>query len=139
VGTGLILSTKSVTKGVVMGVRDVGHHAVKGTVAGAVEMGADVATVAHSAVRGVIEAARETGGNAGEAAQAAAQGALEAAGALSRTAVEAVTDVLVGVVEGVTDVFGAMLARGTSTTVSGQSSSPPSTGSASTQQWDAQG
>jgi hypothetical protein len=75
-----------------------------------------VATVATSAVRGGVEAARETGGNVGEATQAAAQGALEAAGALSHTAVKAVTDVLVGAVEGVKDILGAVLPRTSSTT-----------------------
>src|SRR5262249_25338846 len=46
VGMGLITSTKNVTQGLAMGVRDVGgdaltvvHRAVKGTVAGAVELG----------------------------------------------------------------------------------------------------
>jgi hypothetical protein len=117
----------------------VAHDAVKGTVARATEMETAIATAAQRAMRGVMEAAHETGGSTGETTQAAAQGTLEAAGTRSRAAVDAVTDVMVGVVAGVTDVLGAMLPRGAWPTASGPSSSPQSTGPALTQQQDTQG
>jgi hypothetical protein len=49
------------------------------------------------------------GGNAGEVAKAAVEGAIEGASEVGRTAVKAVTDMLVGVVEGVKGVGGAAL------------------------------
>jgi predicted transcriptional regulator len=111
VGTGLLLSSKSVAKGIIMGVSDVGgdvlsvaKQVIKGTVKGAAEIGADVGQVARRTVDGIIEAARETGSNAEEMAKATVNGAIEAAGSIGNTAVKAVRDVLVNAVEGVKDI-----------------------------------
>ncbi len=133
VGTGLILSTKSVAKGVIMGISDVGGdlvsvagQTVKGAVKGAAEIGADVGLVARRAVDGVIEATKEVGGNVEEVAKVAVGGAIEAAGSIGNTAVRSVKDMLVGVVEGVKEVASSILPKGSGTSsASGEAETPP--------------
>jgi hypothetical protein len=71
-----------------------------------------VALVARSAAMGVMEAVGQVGGNAGTAAKAVVGGAIEAAGTLGLTAVRGVTDLLVGAVEGLKEVAGAVLPKG---------------------------
>lgn len=51
------------------------------------------------------------GGNLGVAAKAAVGGAIDAAGTLGQSALRAVTDILVGTVEGVKEVAGAVLPK----------------------------
>ncbi|HCC68870.1 MAG TPA: hypothetical protein DEP99_03180, partial [Nitrospiraceae bacterium] len=70
-----------------------------------------VALVARMAIDGVIEATKEIGGNVEETAKVAVGGAIEAAGTIGVTAVRAVTDMLVGVVEGVKEIAGAALPK----------------------------
>jgi len=112
-----LLSSKSVAKGIIMGVSDVGgdvlsvaKQVIRGTVKGAAEIGADVGQVARRTVDGIIEGAKETGANAEEMAKVTVNGAIEAAGSIGNTAVKAVRDVLVNAVEGVKDIASSALA-----------------------------
>lgn len=116
IGCDAIVATKAVAKGAILGVADVGGDLIKAsgeTTRAAVEVassiGADVGGVARRAVNGVTEAASEIGANVGGMAEAAARGALEAARDLGSTALETVTQLLVGAVQGVKEIAGAVL------------------------------
>ena len=74
---------------------------------GAAEVGGDVSVVARRSVEGAIEAGREIGANVEEMARAAVGGAVDAATSIGTTAARAVSEILVGVVEGVREVAGA--------------------------------
>ncbi|WP_052452564.1 hypothetical protein [Noviherbaspirillum autotrophicum] len=116
VGTGLTMSTKSVAKGIVMGVHEVngdvigaGSETLRSVIHHAAAIGADVGLVAKRAMNGIIEGVSETGGNVGQAASRATEGAIEEAGRIGNMAVKTVKDVLIGIGDGVGEVLGKML------------------------------
>ena len=86
--------------------------AIKGTVGGAAEVGADLGQVARRAANGILVAAREIGANAEEVAKVTINGAVEAAGSIGNTAVKTVKDVLVNAVGGVKEIAGTVLPKG---------------------------
>jgi hypothetical protein len=93
-GTGLIMSVRSVSKGIVIGVNDFGgdvrtaaSRKVRIAIEEAVKIGVDIGTVAKDAADGVVEATQQTHGNVEEVAVASVAAALEAAETIGATEV----------------------------------------------------
>ena len=114
-GTGLVLSSKSVAKGVIMGVSDVGgdvlaaaRKTVKSAVHGASEVGADIGMVA-SAVDGRDRSRRrDRRQRVPRSGKSAAAGAIDAAGTIQQIRCRP-SGRVASVVGGVKEVAGAAL------------------------------
>jgi hypothetical protein len=119
VGVGLTMSTRSVAKGIVMGVHDVNGDIVtassetlRSIIRHAATIGVDVGMLSRHAVDGVIEATAEIGGDMSQVARQAIEGAIEEAGKISNLTVRVVKEVLIGVAGGFGETIGAALPHG---------------------------
>ncbi len=114
-----MLATKSLAKGVIMGVGDVGGDVImaaretaRAAVSSAAEVGGDLAMVARRAVDGVIEAtARRPAVTRPRSPRPPPAAPWRPPAPSSNTAVATVRDVLVGIAGGIEDVVGAVLPK----------------------------
>lgn len=116
VGTGLVLTTKNVAKGIIFGVAEVGGdivsaatQTVKTAISSASSVGGDVAMVTKKTIEGVVEATSEIGGNIEEVVKATSIRAIETAYSIGNVALNSVKEILLLTIGGIKEVLGSIL------------------------------